>query len=508
MTTATARRPRRRSPVDHGLPVLLARWPSVGLAIGLVRAGQPPVFVNHGLADVAAGTPVSEDTVFRIGSITKTMTAIAIMQLWERGLVDLDAPANDYLRSVRLIPAHPRHRPATLRQLMTHTAGVPEVLRPLDIFKPLFGEITPAGRPMPTVAKLYRGGLHLSAEPGTRFIYTDHGFTTLAQLVEDVSGEPFDRYLRSHVFEPLGMTHTDLVRSERVREGLASGYVMTSRGPRAVDDYEVVTAGGGGVYSTMRDMARYAAALMGHGANEHGSVLEPASLRIMYEPHYQPDRRVPGLGLAFDRHDAGGHLVIGHGGIVPGFDSHVLVAPSDGVAVIGLTNGSVRAMLWLPAELGRMLDRELGVAEVGLRTDVPHHPEVWPRITGRYSLDAALSDVRSRMMLGAGVQVTVDGGRPMLRLLHVVPSLLRGIPLHPDDDRDPYAFRIDLSQFGLATARVVFGPDHVATDLWPYIAYRRRGPSTRQVLGAGMLALGLAAGGASLVRRVRGGERP
>src|SRR5574338_95876 len=474
VTTATARRARRRAPDDRTRTAMeadvrriLGRWPSVGLAIGLVRAGQSPVFVNHGLADLAA-------------------------------------PANDYLRSVRLVPAHPRHRSATLRQLMTHTAGVPEVVRPQDVFRPLFGEVAPVGQPVPTVAELYRGGLRLAAEPGRRCIYTDHGFTVLAQVVEDVSGEPFDRYLRNHLFAPLGMEHTDLVRSERVRECLATGYVLTPRGRRTVDDYEVTTAVGGGVYSTMSDMARYSAALMGGGGNEHGSIMEPASLEIMYAPHYQPDRRVPGLGLAFDRHDAGGRPVIGHGGIVPGFDSHLLVAPDDGVAVIGLTNGSVRAMLWLPAELGRILDRELGVAEAGLRTDVAHHPEVWPRITGRYSLDASFTDVRSRMMLGAGVQVTVDGGRPMLRLLHVVPALLRGVTLHPDDEHDPYAFRIDLSRFGLPTARVVFGPDHVATDLWPFIAYRRRGLRPRRVLGAGMLALGLVAGTASVMRRLRG----
>ncbi|HZD68804.1 MAG TPA: serine hydrolase domain-containing protein, partial [Actinomycetes bacterium] len=89
---------------------ILNRWPTVGLAVGVVRNGSLEFFHGHGVADIASNTPITEDTVFRIGSITKTFTAIAVMQLWERGLVDLDAPANDYLRAFRLIPAKPSFR--------------------------------------------------------------------------------------------------------------------------------------------------------------------------------------------------------------------------------------------------------------------------------------------------------------------------------------------------------------------------------------------------------------
>lgn len=84
---------------------ILNRWPAVGLAVGVVRDGRLAFFHGHGLADTASQTPITEDTVFRIASITKTFTAIAVMQLWEQGLVDLDVPANDYLRAYRLIPA-------------------------------------------------------------------------------------------------------------------------------------------------------------------------------------------------------------------------------------------------------------------------------------------------------------------------------------------------------------------------------------------------------------------
>ncbi len=141
------------------------------------------------------------------------------------------------------------------------------------------------GQPPPTLAEYYRGGLQLVVEPGTTFTYTDHGFATLGQIVEDVSGKPLDRYFREHIFEPLGMADTDLVRSELVRSHLATGYDLRSGGPKAVTDRRWVTTAASSIYSTPRDMARYLAALLGGGANQHGSKLKPETLSTMFEPH-------------------------------------------------------------------------------------------------------------------------------------------------------------------------------------------------------------------------------
>jgi CubicO group peptidase (beta-lactamase class C family) len=251
---------------------ILNRWAAVGLAVGAVRNGRLEFFHGHGFADIASNTPVTEDTVFRIGSITKTFTAIAVMQLWEQELIDLDAPANDYLRGYRLIPAKTTHRPATLRHLLTHTAGLPEVGYPSRMLQPVFGEMVKLGKPVPSLAEYYRGGLRLAVEPGTRYIYSDHAFATLGQVVEDVSEKPFDRYLHEHLLEPLGMSDTDLLRSDRVKTRLATGYQVGSAGAKPVTDSEVITAGGGAIYSTPRDMARYLAAILAGGTSERGSV--------------------------------------------------------------------------------------------------------------------------------------------------------------------------------------------------------------------------------------------
>ena len=147
---------------------ILNRWPAVGLAVGVVRHGRLESFHGHGFADIASNTPVTEDTAFRIGSITKTFTAIAVMQLREQGLIDLDAPANDYLRAYRLIPAKAAHGPATLRHLLTHTAGLPEVVYPSRMLQPIFGEMVKVGRPVPSLAEYYRGGLRMVGRAGNQ----------------------------------------------------------------------------------------------------------------------------------------------------------------------------------------------------------------------------------------------------------------------------------------------------------------------------------------------------
>jgi CubicO group peptidase (beta-lactamase class C family) len=153
--------------LDERLAAICCRHPAVGLAVGVVRDGRLSSFHGHGLADIASGTPVTQDTVFRIGSITKTFTAVAVLQLCEQGLVDLDAPAGEYLRAYRLIPAKPGHRPPTVRQLLTHTAGLPQLVYPARAFQPVLGESVGYGQPVPALAEFYRGRLHLIAEPGT-----------------------------------------------------------------------------------------------------------------------------------------------------------------------------------------------------------------------------------------------------------------------------------------------------------------------------------------------------
>ncbi len=450
----------RSGRLTAGLNELLARRATVGLAAGVIRDGMLE-FHAHGLADIATGRPVGLDTVFRIGSITKTFTAIAVMQLLEQGVVDLDAPANDYLRAYRLIPARARFRPATVRHLLTHTAGISEQVPRSGMLRRDFGETVPAGARVPSLAEYYRGGLRLEAEPGTRFRYGDHGIATLGQLVEDVTGQPFHDYLREHVFTPLGMLDTTLLRAEADTARLVTGYRLGAHGPRAVPERDFVPAGAGAIFSTPRDMARYLAAFLGGGGNEHGRVLRPATLAAMFAPQYQPDPRLPGLGLAFFRAGLGAHATVEHQGVLPPHYAQIVVAPDAGAAVMVFTNGAVGAAAWLPVEANLLLARELDVPDDAVRRDVPQRPDLWNELCGWYAMPgpATLTDVRIRGFFGAGFEVLVRRGTLVLRLLSPVPVLYRGFPLHPDDENDPYLYRVDLSAYHLGSIQIAFAPD-------------------------------------------------
>jgi CubicO group peptidase (beta-lactamase class C family) len=436
---------------------VLDRRPSAGLAVVLVRNGSLEWFLGHGVADVESKEPITEDTVFRIGSITKTFTAIAVMQLWERGLVDLDAPANDYLRTFRLIPAKPSFRP-TVRHLLTHTAGIGYWRRLSDLLQPGVGSGDRAGRSgAPPLGEYYRRGLPVEVEPGTKWAYSNHGFAALGQIVEDVSGQPFEDYARERIFEPLGMDHTDLVRSERVGSRLATGYVLRSRGLKPVADREVPTPGGGGMYSTTADLARYIAALQRIYAGRQDLVLKPETLASMFQPHFQLDPRLPGMGLAFELGEEGGHETIGKTGIVSGFHSAIVLAPEVRIGVVVLSNtGGLDGRNATALLAAALLRRRLGLPDQAIRTDIPARPETWSEICGWYSPDPGpVINLFTRALMGAGAEVTVHHGQLMLRPLHPVPAIRRGMRLHPDDPNDPWAFRVEMPEYGI-NLRVVF----------------------------------------------------
>jgi CubicO group peptidase (beta-lactamase class C family) len=495
------------------------RHPTVGLAVAVVRRGRQPHFAVRGLASIAPRSPVTEDTGFRIGSVTKLVTAIAVMQLVERGELDLDAPANEVLRAFRLVPAEPGLRPPTIRHLLTHTAGIPEVIHLGDLLHPGWGPFMarPAiasaavGGSLPSLASYYGGELRSVVEPGTIFAYSNHGFATLGQIVEDVTGAPLDRIYRERVFEPIGMADTDLVRSARVRAALATGYEFGSRGPAAVTDREWLGPACGGIYSTARDLARLAAALLGGGATRAGRILETASLATMFAPSFQPVPRLPGVGLGCFSGDVVGHRIVQHDGLLPGFAGQLVIAPDDDVAIVGLTNGSPNAHAWLPIELAALL-RELvgGLPEDAERRErFPQHPEAWPELCGRYAMPPRISDLRGRLGV-AGIDVGVSGGRLMAHVRTPIPGLSRAFELEPDDAHDPDVFRIDLTPFGLPLTRVVFARDAEGrvsaayADLLLQVFEKRPGRSGPSPWLAGALgALAIAAAVRASRRRAR-----
>ena len=260
-----------------------------------------------------------------------------------------------------------------------------------------------------------------------------------------------------------------------------------------------MTVGAGAAYSTPSDMARYLSSLMCGGANEYGSVLKPATLASMFAAQYQPHPRIPGMGLAFWRRDTGGHRLVEHIGVLPGFDSQILVAPDDGLGVMTFTNGTHGGTAWMGREVSTLVNRLIAVPDEVIRSNVPQRPEVWGGLCGWYYLPGPLTDVRLRAVLGAGVEVFVRRGQLFIRILSPIPAAYRGFPLHPDDETDPYAFRIDFSEFGLGTSPVVFsrepetGKMAVHFGLMPLSAYRRPQSSNPRLWVEGAVAVAAAA---------------
>ena len=436
------------------------RWPSAGLAVAVVRDGTLDGFIGQGVADVDSNIPITADTVFRIGSITKTFTAVAVMQLWEQGLIDLDAPAEDYLRTFRLVP-RPGVSMPTLRHLLTHTAGLGYWRRLSDVLRPGVGSGDVARGPVQPLAEYSRDGLPVEVEPGTKWNYSNHGIAALGQNVEDVTGEPIGLYLRDHVLEPLAMDHTDLERSDRVRSALATGYALKAKGLRAVVDREVPLPAAGGMYSTPADLARYVGALLNGGTGERGVVLMPETVANMFWAHHLPDPRLPGMGLTFMLDDVRGHRTASHGGVVSGFLSAISLAPDDGVGVVVLANTGTLMGRGAPDPLaGALLRQLLGVPDDPIRHDVPQHPEVWGELRGWYGMPPGpLTNMFFRLVMGAGVEVKVRKDHLLLQPLTPLPPMRDGVRLAPDDPTDPYAFRVDFSAMGLGDLRAVFASD-------------------------------------------------
>lgn len=307
-----------------------------GVGLAVVRGDAPPRFECIGVADPSTDRPVGPSTVFRIASISKTMTAIGIMQLRDGGHPRLDDPVNQHLKTFTVEPPADGME-VTIRHLLTHTSGIGEAPRITDLARrEVWGMGPPRVQPA-ALGSIYRGALHAEVPAESKWAYANHGFAVLAQVVEDVAGESFARHMHGHLFAPLGMGSTGYVRDDSIDAALASGSHWLFGRFWTVKDYDLALLGPGSVLSSLGDMARYAQWLACAGATAP-SVLAGHTLREMMSPQFVIHPGFPGMGLAFWLDRLGGHRTAGHNGNVSGFASALLVAPDDGVGVVVLTN--------------------------------------------------------------------------------------------------------------------------------------------------------------------------
>lgn len=301
-------------------------WRSPGVSAGLVRDGRLVWSEHVGFARLDPETPGTDDTQYLIGSVTKTFTAVLVLILRDEGRLSLDAPLSTYLPQTR-------HGAVSLRQLLAHASGL---------------QREPVGRiweslDAPDEERLLREleQAEQVLEPHVAFHYSNLAFALLGNVVERCSGAPWSDVVRQRLLEPLGMTRTGLVPDERLA---ATGYLVHPHAATATPEplFELrATAPLGGLWSTVADLARYAAFV----ADPPESVLAPATLAEMATPMVMADTEgwlsAYGLGFALTR--AGERVLVGHGGAMPGYLTGLQVRRAEKVGAVVFANSSAGA---------------------------------------------------------------------------------------------------------------------------------------------------------------------
>ncbi len=435
-----------------------------GLAVGVVYDGKLVYAKGFGMADIEQKKPVTPDTNFRIGSISKTFTTVGLMQLYEQGKFSLDDPVNPYLKTYKVLHDDPHAPPITFHHLLTHTAGIGETRNIPEALKSLTGKIEIGANPDEPVVPLgeyYHGRLRAETMPGLKWAYANHGYATVGQLIEDISGQKFEQYMIEHVLDPLGMKNSDYLLSERVRDQFAQGYNFKKGKFEKVPYQRIIVGAAGSIFSSVNQMARYATMLMNGGEIDGTRILEKETLDEMMSPQLDTDPRIYGIGLTFWLEQYGDHKVIEHGGGWPGFISSFRVAPDDKLGVIVFTNTSNMISDVLGKAIMRKLLGEPELAEKIPPKGVLQEPHRWPEFVGFYGpLPGFLTNARHWLQFGGELEVFVNK-QNQLAVRGLVGPLTKGIPLYRTDPDDPFFYQGVITEGDLAGMEVsaAFGLD-------------------------------------------------
>jgi CubicO group peptidase (beta-lactamase class C family) len=294
------------APVPAGVPERLRARLAQAVAGGfsgaviVARGDQVLLREAHGLADAERGVPNTPTTKFRIASITKQFTAAAILVLQRDGKLDVQDPLCKHLEACPVA-----WRPVTLHHLLTHTSGVPEYLTPHFM--------RAAGQPR-TIAALLAVVREspLEFEPGSRFAYSNSGYVLLGQVIGRVSGQPYERFLRAAVLDPLGLKDTGYPDPAAPPEGLAADHARLGERVTLVAPLHPSNArAAGALYSTVDDLHRWSRALDGD------ALLPPALREAMFRSEHGGQLgglRIDGYGYGWAVSETGDGRAASHGG--------------------------------------------------------------------------------------------------------------------------------------------------------------------------------------------------
>jgi CubicO group peptidase (beta-lactamase class C family) len=330
--------------LDGMVPMQLQREDIAGAVIVIVRDGKILFSKGYGFADVKSRTPVSPSaTLFRPGSISKTFTWTAVMQLVEQGKINLDADVNDYLDFQ--VP-HTFGRPITMRNLMTHTPGFEEVIKDLSVDRPdqlpMLQAFVDAHEPNQIYA------------PGTVPAYSNYGADLAGYIVQRVSGMPFEQYIQKNIFGPLGMRHATFVQPlpDSLKPMMSNGYNLASEDAKPFELVPPAPAPDGSMSVAGEDMAAFMIAHLQNGKYGDTRILQQQTAETMHARQFGMDPAVNAMALGFYEESRNGLRIIGHGGDLSYFHSDMHLVLDKGLGFFVSYNSSgkgeleVRTALW------------------------------------------------------------------------------------------------------------------------------------------------------------------
>ncbi len=298
-----------------------------GLALAITHNDQ--VVYVRGYGTAGDGRAVTEKSQFRLASLSKSFTALAVLQLVDAGRINLDKPAADYLPEFTL--ATPAAAAAiTVRQLLNHTSGLADA--------GFTGGLARQQESLADRVASLRTARQVSP-PGAAFHYFDPNYQVLARLVEVVSGQSFDSYLRAHIFTPLAMRDTmSAVTSDDAAmraKLLAQGHIVIYGVPLALPELSGFLGGSGGVVSTAEDMAHYLIAQSSGGRYKDGRALSAQNIALMQTP---PTGIASNYGMGWVASDVNGTRIVEHNGVLSTFYAEAVLLPESGYSFVLLYN--------------------------------------------------------------------------------------------------------------------------------------------------------------------------
>lgn len=297
-----------------------------GVAFAIVRDGKITRSGGIGRAD-DSGRPIQAETPFVIGSLSKAITATAVMQLVERGLVDLDAPVTRYLDDFRL--ADGRTGEVTVRQLLTHTSGIPTSAGSA----PLSKAVTSLQAQVAALARV-----SLESTPGTALAYSNANYVVLGRLVERAAGSDFGTYVGDNVFEPLRMTHAHVHLADARADGLTDAHRFWFGIPQAGEPlWRPDLAPAGWLIASADDLGRFVAANINGGTIDGRQILSRAGIEQL---HAGASKAVRGsYGMGWIDGQLGSTRIVSHSGSTTDLASAVYLSPEQRMGIVVLFNG-------------------------------------------------------------------------------------------------------------------------------------------------------------------------